>query len=399
MTTTRSVPTTQDEEPFGPSRHRMRRALARIVVAVVVITIALLAAGWYFAGKIRSGAFEVHQPEQEMTLRVVAASPHSVTLQESGDSQAALRHSDTYGLAWNTGYGQVTGSPHTDGTAVTRDFVLIEGSLPRPGQPARLDRDAFPPDHAHLATTGLRLNQVTYHSPVGRFHAWLSPGHGHTWVILVHGQRATPSEVLRPMTITTQAGLPSMAITYRNDEHEPQDSSHVYGFGQSEWPDLESAVRYANANGAHRVVLVGYSMGGAIVAAFMQHSELSNLVSAVVLDSPMLNLSDTIDHQAAARSLPTPLTWTAKQLAAMRYHVHWDQLDYLSDTSWVHTPTLIFHGTDDSTAPIKDSQTLARAHPDLVHLIQTEHAEHVASWNADPTAYQHAMIDFLSTHT
>ena len=378
---------------------RLRRMLTRTVAVVLATAIVLLmAAGWYFAGQIRAGAFEVHPSEVEQDLRVVAASADSITLAETGDRQGTLRTADTYGLAWDTGYGQVTGTPHAVGSTVTRNFVLIDGTLPDPGQRAALDRNAFPADDAELALPGYDVNEVTFPSPAGDFHAWLAPGRGRTWAILVHGQRATRTQMLRPMTASVAAGLPSLVIGYRNDAHEPPDPSHVYGFGQTEWPDLEAAVRYARDNGADRVVLVGYSMGGAVVAAFLQHSDLNTLVSAVVLDSPMLNLSDTVDHQAAARSLPSPLTWTAKQLAAMRYDVHWDELDYLADTSWVRTPTLIFHGTDDGTAPLADSRALARAHPDLVRLVPFRHADHVASWNADPTRYDHAMVAFLRAH-
>lgn len=378
---------------------RLRRMLTRTVAVVLATAIVvLLAAGWYFAGQIRAGAFEVHPSEVEQNLRVVAASADSVTLAETGDRQGTLRTADTYGLAWETGYGQVTGTPHAVESTVTRDFVLIDGTLPAPGQRAALDRDAFPADDAELALSGHDVNEVTFPSPAGDFHAWFAPGRGRTWAILVHGQRATRTQMLRPMTGSVAAGLPSLAIGYRNDAHEPPDPSHVYGFGQTEWRDLEAAVSYARDNGADHVVLVGYSMGGAVVAAFLQHSDLKTLVSAVVLDSPMLNLSDTVDHQAAARSLPTPLTWTAKQLAAMRYDVHWDELDYLADASWVRTPTLIFHGTDDGTAPLADSRALARAHPELVQLVPFRKADHIASWNADPTRYDHAMVAFLRAH-
>ena len=403
MTTTGTEPTIGGDEA-SPGRQRrsprrLRRILTRTVAAVLAVAIVLLlAGGWYFAGQIRAGAFEVHPAEVEQNLRVVAASRDSVTLAETGDRQGALRTADTYGLAWDTGYGRVTGTPHGAGSTVTRDFVLIDGTMPAPGQRAGLDRDAFPADDAHRALPGHDANEVTFQSPAGDLHAWFAPGRGRTWAILVHGQRATRTQMLRPMTASAAAGLPSLAIGYRNDAHEPADPSHVYGFGQTEWPDLEAAVKYARENGAQRVVLVGYSMGGAVVAAFLQHSDLKSLVSAVVLDSPMLNLSDTVDHQAAARSLPTPLTWTAKQLAALRYHVHWDELDYLADTTWVRTPTLIFHGTEDGTAPPADSRALARAHPDFVQLVLVRHGEHVASWNVDPTRYDHTMIDFLRAH-
>src|SRR5262245_51694634 len=202
------------------------------------------------------------------------------------------------------------------------------------------------------------------------------------------------------MAGTTAAGLPSLAITYRNDEGTPQEPSHFYGFGSTEWPDLESAVQFALNHGAKHVVLVGNSMGGAIVAAFLQHSELEEFVDAVVLDSPILNLNATVDHQVQAKSLPGPLTWTAKQLAALRYDLDWDQVDYLDGgSSWVTKPTLVFHGTGDGTAPLTDSESLASTHPDLVRLVTVEQAEHIASWNSDPNAYQRELINFIRAHS
>ncbi len=43
---------------------RLRRMLTRTVAVVLAAAIVLLmAAGWYFAGQIRAGAFEVHPSE------------------------------------------------------------------------------------------------------------------------------------------------------------------------------------------------------------------------------------------------------------------------------------------------------------------------------------------------
>jgi hypothetical protein len=106
--------------------------LTRTVAVVLAAAVVLLAAGWYFAGQIRAGVFEVHPSEVEQNLRVVAASADSVTLAQTGDRQGTLRTADTYGLAWKTGYGQVTGTPHAVGSTVTRDFVLVDGTLPAP---------------------------------------------------------------------------------------------------------------------------------------------------------------------------------------------------------------------------------------------------------------------------
>jgi len=70
----------------------------------------------------------------------------------------------------------------------------------------------------------------------------------------------------------------------------------MYSYGRDEWEDLEGAVRYALDHGARRIVLAGYSMGGAISLAFMRHSALANRIGALILDAPMIDLVPTVAH-------------------------------------------------------------------------------------------------------
>ena len=385
---------------LGRGRSFLIRAAVTLVLLVAVF---LLSGGWYFSDQIRSGALDVGPATDEMTLRVASASSTSVTLMESGDAQTPLRGDGVYGLAWSTGYGQVSGPAEVAGGSVTRRLTLLSGTAPTPGQPAALDRDAFP-DQPAVALNG-PVRQVVYSSPAGEFPAWFAAGDDTTWAILVHGQRASRGEVLRAMRTTTSVGMPSLAITYRNDKGAPADPGDIYGFGSTEWRDLEGAVRYATDNGADQVVLVGYSMGGAIAASFLEHSSLADAVAAVVFDAPMLDLGATISHKAADRKLPlvglplpAPLTWTAKQIAGVRFHVDWDEVNYLDDSDWLTVPTLVFHGDHDATVPLATSQQLAETHTPLVSLVVVAGAEHVASWNSAPTAYHRTLRKFLAQH-
>jgi uncharacterized protein len=199
--------------------------------------------------------------------------------------------------------------------------------------------------------------------------------------------------------------MPSLAISYRNDADAPQDASGRYGYGASEWPDLEGAVRYALDHGANDVVLMGSSMGGAVTAAFLEHSSLASRVRRVVLDAPMLDFGATVSYAAAHRTLPVigtipeSLTWTAKQIASLRYGVDWGAIDYLDDTSWLKVPTLVFHGADDGRVPVQTSRDFASAHPDVVRLVVVEKADHVESWNWGPAAYDSELRDFLTVLT
>jgi len=121
-----------------------------------------------------------------------------------------------------------------------------------------------------------------------------------------HGPRqgATRQETLRLLSVVHDAGFAALVITYRNDEGQPADPSGQYRYGATEWRDLEGAVQYALGQGATAVIPVGISMGGGIVASFLQHSPLASRAVGVVLDAPMLNLGSAVDYGATQRGCP-----------------------------------------------------------------------------------------------
>ena len=59
-------------------------------------------------------------------------------------------------------------------------------------------------------------------------------------------------------------------------------------------------------------MLVGYSMGGGIVANFLIRSPFADRVVGAILDSPMLDFRATIDLGAERRGLPTFLAGVGK---------------------------------------------------------------------------------------
>jgi pimeloyl-ACP methyl ester carboxylesterase len=201
-----------------------------------------------------------------------------------------------------------------------------------------------------------------------------------------------------------RAGLPVLDIAYRNDAGAPADPSHRYGWGATEWRDLEAAVQYARGHGAQQVVLFGSSMGGSIVASFLEHSASASLVRGIVLDAPALDFRATVDFGATQRSLPLGLpipgvlTSTAEWIAGWRYDVDWPALDYLPG-DWLHVPALVFHGTADQTVPVSTSDAFRAAHPALVQEVRVPGAGHVASWNADPAGYSAREVAFLGCVT
>lgn len=381
-----------------------RRVVRHIVIALITLLTLLvllffLGGGWYFSGKIRADGLEVKPWEPQYGQNVVAVDRSTITIDDPADEQPILDGPDVWGVQWRGGYGQVSG-PGSSADQVTRDFTLISGTPPtRTDEPVALDRSAFPFDTPEAAI-GVPVQEVAFTSPAGTLPAWYVPGKGSTWAVLVHGKGSNRAEMLRMMRGTVDAGLPSLDIGFRNDVDAPQDASGFHQFGRTEWQDLDGAMTYAREQGARKVVLVCASMGCATTAAYLRHVPDAP-VEGLFLDSPMLDFGETVSYGASQEPLPlfghvpAPLTWTAKQLTALRFGVDWSAVDYLEDTSWVTVPTVTVHGTDDKTVPVTVSERLRAQEPDLVTFEPFDGAGHVASWNSDPQRYDALLADFL----
>ena len=111
------------------------------------------------------------------------------------------------------------------------------------------------------------------------------------------------------------------------------------------------------------VVLGGFSTGGAVVMSYLERSDVTNAVVGVVLDAPNIDFGTTVDHNAAARTLPVvglpvppTLTWVAKTIGSLRFGVDWGDINYVSRAEELDVPILILHGTDDASVPIGTSR-------------------------------------------
>jgi pimeloyl-ACP methyl ester carboxylesterase len=380
----------------------MPRWLRRTLVwGVLLLLVFHLGGGWYFAGVIHdralSGEARRASTDFDPDLEVVAVLDESngdipaiVLRPTESEGPATFYPVGTFGLRWEGGYARV---------GVTGTFDLVMGEPPSTGDLAQLDARAYPDiDHVMLRHG---YEDVVVEGPLGAYPAWFVNGPDDTWVILVHGNSMTRLDNVRYLTALDSAGYPTLTITYRNDAGAPEDPSGLLRYGLTEWEDLEAAVRHALDHGAADVALLGDSMGGGVIAAFLQRSELASSASALVFDAPMLDFSATVDDNAAREplvgpiNLPPTLTWAAKWIADVRYDVHWDELDYLEDPSIFDVPTLVFHGEDDLTIPIATSEQLAELRPDTVELVRCPEADHTECWNVDPKGTVERVVAFL----
>ena len=369
------------------------------VLALVVVFFA--GGGWFYAGEIRAGALASKAPgTPALQTEVLAVGDGTITLARDPASPRELTLPGTWGLRWAGGYGQLGAIRSLAAGRVERAFTRLAGAPPRAGEGSAVEGYAYPADPAVAA--GRPAREVSYPSPLGPAPAWLVDGRRGTWVILVHGYNAPRTETLRILAVAAGRGYPALAISYRNDPGAPRSRDGLRHWGATEWRDLEAAAGYALGRGAADVVLVGFSMGGAVVTSFLLSSPLAARVRGVVLDAPALDLGEVIDHGAADRELPllgTPvppaLTLVAKGIAGLRYDLDWGRLDYVDRAGRLAAPMLVFHQAGDPTVPVAISEALAAARPDLVSFERFGGDGHVQSWNVDRPRYERALRAFL----
>ena len=379
------------------------RLLPGAVRAASGLTVAFLAGlSWYLAGLIRAEALTVG-PAPAMPafddVRFVGLASGKARLRAVGH-QPGLFKAGLCGIAWSGGIGQLGAAVVASGGVVTRPLTVTSGSAPRIGQLAAIERCYFLGDPE--AALGIAVRDVVVPGPLGPLPAWYFPGRGHTFVIGVHGQNGTRKDVLRVIDIVHRMGFPALAVTYRNDLGAVRDPSGYLRYGQTEWSDIEAAVRWSLAQGARSVVLVGQSMGGGVVAAFLERSPLAPKVARVVLDAPMLDLHAAIDYQVDRHlipiigRLPAPLIWTAERIARARFGVDCSATGYLEETTWLKVPALVTHGDDDPRVPISISVRLNELKPSLVTFEVFPGAGHLESWNIDRSRYTSLVESFLA---
>jgi alpha-beta hydrolase superfamily lysophospholipase len=344
--------------------------------------------GWFYSSVLLDTSVRPVFPE-----RVLTVSDGEVTLAAS----RLTTQPGTWGLRWATDGGSALAVLGPVAAQSRREVVrpLLAGDRPEPGTAAVLDAGPYDPDPA---ARGLAFEDVDVPGPLGRYPAWLVPADGDTWVVLVHGRGGARREALRILPALHALGLPQLVITYRNDVGAPRSPDGYYHLGDTEWEDVEAAARFAVERGARRIVLFGWSMGGAVTGAFLDRSVEASRVAAVVWDAPLVDWRATLRQQARNRRLPPGLSPLASAVTSRRIGIDFDRFDMRRNPPAARPPTLVVHSTGDTAVPVTASRALAAAAPALdwpLRYLEVPVVEHTASWNADPAAYEHAVAAFL----
>lgn len=386
---------------MSPVRSTVTRgALAGAFVAVAAGS-ALSAAAAYVARQVVSPTEE--WPDD---VEVIGVGAGTVTLRAAEKTIAPGR----YGLWLDAGdgharLGEVIDHDEQAGT-VTRRILGVDRGRLREG-PARWN------GYFYAGTPGTALNlpfeEVEITTELGVMPAWFVPPAGRvpdrdTWVVLVHGRGATREECLRAVPVLHRLGMACLVISYRNDPGAPRSRRGRYHLGDAEWTDVEAAVLHAVDAGARDVVLLGWSMGGAIVLQMVSRSWLADRVRAVILDAPVIDWRDVLHPHARLNRVPAPVGRLsqavlehprARRLVGVETPLSLSRLDWVSRAAELSLPVLLIHSDDDEFVPSGPSRRLAQARPDLITFLPVAGAQHTHEWNVDPEAWETAVARFL----
>ncbi|HET8600534.1 MAG TPA: alpha/beta fold hydrolase [Segeticoccus sp.] len=362
----------------------------------------------YFARKVVTP--DVDKPDN-VVVRAVDRAGGTVTLDANEDTVAPGQ----YGLWLQGGEGHARLGEVVAGQAagsVTRTLHGVDRGVLDPGG-ARWNQYYFA--GSPQLSLGLPTEDVVVTSDVGDLPTWLVPpaggpagpdgGGSGRWAVLVHGRGARRDECLRAVPVLHGLGLTCLIPHYRNDVGAPPSRDGRHNLGLSEWRDVEAAMLYAVRHGAQEIVLVGWSAGGAIVLQTLDRSWLSERVSSIVLDAPVIDWADVLRHQARINKVPLPVESLSRVLIgrpATRRLVGVHEPIDVAKTNWVaradelDRPTLLIHSEADEFVPCGPSAELARRRPDLVRFETDWGARHTKEWNVDPERWDGVVRDFLT---
>ncbi|MGW0936258.1 alpha/beta hydrolase [Streptomyces sp. NPDC002666] len=371
---------------------RPATATAAAVTTILGVGAAAVAAGRY-AGDIALKAPSGRPLPADRRLTVHATAAGQVTLTRSFSS---LRPG-TYGLVGDDGHavvGPVIDQAHQAADTVVRRLERVNHGTLRPGAKVRITPELHSGDPA--TALSLEFREVEIPGELGCLPAWFVPGPRDTWVITAHGLGTTREHPLNVTAFLHGQQLPVLDLAYRGDPGAPRSPDGLAHLGESEWRDLDAAIRFAVRYGAEKVVLYGWSTGASMALHACVNSALRDRICGLVLDSPVLDWQVTLRALAAAHGVPSALLPLAVRAAQGKTGLRGARLLDTSLPATLHVPTLIFHGPDDTLAPWQPSRELAARRPDLISLHAVPQAPHAAMWNAGPAHYEETLRRFLT---
>ncbi len=339
---------------------------------------------------------------EDVTVRAVDRRAGTVRLSDHPDAVIPGRYSLYF--AGDRGHARVGPIVGMGRGYVTRRLVTEQRGTLRAGLAARVSGIYY----ESPADIGLPFEDVTVQTELGPAPAWLVPADrpDAPWVIQVHGRGVDRREAVRALPAFHGAGYSSLLISYRNDGVAPSSPDGRYALGDTEWEDVEVAIRFARGRGARELILMGWSMGGAIVLQTVTRSPLAGSVRGIILESPVIDWVRVLDHQAGTRRIPGPIRLAVYRLISSTWgrwftrqssSINLARLDFVARAAELSLPTLLLHSDSDTFVPAAGSRALAQLRRDIVTFVPFFGAGHTRLWNYDPERWNRSITEWLAS--
>ncbi|WP_230116589.1 alpha/beta fold hydrolase [Arthrobacter sp. Bi83] len=241
-------------------------------------------------------------------------------------------------------------------------------------------------------------------APAWKFTPTQASGGSTTWAIHIHGLGGSKAGALRGVPVADRLGYTSLVVSLRNDRDAPASADGRYHLGQSEWHDVEAAVKYVVGQGARQIVLFGWSLGASIALQLAATSEFRHHISRLVLNAPVIDWRSTLVANAVSSKLPRQVAglglkilgssgtrWITGLDAPLSFHT----LDFLARADELSVPILVIHNDGDRSTPFAISREFVTRRPELATLLTFASAEHTQEWNSDPDGWDAAVENWL----
>jgi uncharacterized protein len=380
---------------------RSARPLGLILGSAALIAIATAAAGSVLSLRVaRAVVTPSRRHRYDQVILHINTDAAEVTLQDTPDAGVAGRYGVWFdGDAGFMRVGDVL--RRAPGTVTRRIEEIVFGDVTR-ARRARMGGFYY----LEPEELGYPVSSAPITTSLGQAPAWVIPADNDEgrWVIQIHGRGAERHEALRAVPVFRDQGYTSLVLSYRNDGDAPDSEDRRYGLGGTEWLDVEAGIRYALDNGAESIILMGWSMGGAIALQTISRSPSLERVRGLVLESPVIDWIDTLEFQGELYRLPSTVTQgairalgsgRASGIIGHRTAIDLKSMDFVERSSELSLPMLILHSDDDGFVPATSSRALAASRPDIVTLVSFSEARHTKLWNYDEARWTGAIAGWL----
>lgn len=364
--------------------------LVVVGAALLVCMLGAVIGGWLVAYRLIHPA----KNSEPFTIRSIHGDSTNIVIELDATSQT--RAHGEYGIWFANDSGHASLGPMLEdrGDTITRPVESSSGPNLTPGAQFRWSGiTQLHPSELNLKTDNIKLNDQKE-----AWHIQAEDPASTQWAVHIHGLGGKASSTLRTIPAFTKANFHSLTASY--------GTGHSTTLGFDEWREIDQMVSYAVRSGATSIVLVGWSMGAAIAKLIITHSAHAELVSGVLLISPVLDWHKTILHSARTQQIPT---WIARAgIKIVRHPILCRTVGLaaplpLTETSWLNdskTNVLIMHSPTDRSTPFAVSQAFANESESQATLIPVQ-AGHTLEWNANPEACSKALtqwLDLLAHH-